>query len=97
MKNLPATNSGLQNWRFSTPQTHLWLIKHWFYASTFVVKIATFANASSRYNLIKFLLDICAIGLHWDYLDLENVNSLGKSDLQFLIRLRIFLSNFRST
>jgi hypothetical protein len=24
--------------------THLWLIKHWFSASTFVVKIATFAK-----------------------------------------------------
>jgi hypothetical protein len=33
-----------QKWRFSAPQKHLWLIKHWFSASTFVVKIATFAN-----------------------------------------------------
>jgi len=33
-----------QKWRFSTPQTHLWLIKVWFSASTFVVKIATFAK-----------------------------------------------------
>jgi len=33
-----------QKWRFSAPQTHLWLIKHWFSASTFVVKIATFAK-----------------------------------------------------
>jgi len=33
-----------KNWRFSAPQTHLWLIKHWFSASTFVVKIATFAK-----------------------------------------------------
>jgi len=32
-----------QKWRFSAPQTHLWLIKHWFSASTFVVKIAAFA------------------------------------------------------
>jgi len=31
-----------RKWRFSTPQTHLWLIKHWFSASTFVVIIATF-------------------------------------------------------
>jgi len=31
-----------KNWRFSAPQTHLWLIKHWFSASTFVVKIANF-------------------------------------------------------
>jgi len=33
-----------QKWRFSAPQAHLWLIKHWFSASTFVVKIATFAK-----------------------------------------------------
>jgi hypothetical protein len=33
-----------QKWRFSAPQKHLWLIKHWFSASTFVVKIATFAK-----------------------------------------------------
>jgi len=31
-----------KNWRFSTPQTHLWFIKHWFSASTYVVKIANF-------------------------------------------------------
>ena len=30
--------------RFRSPQTHLWLIKVWFSASTFVVKIATFAK-----------------------------------------------------
>jgi len=33
-----------QKWRFSAPQPHLWLIKVWFSASTFVVKIATFAK-----------------------------------------------------
>jgi len=33
-----------QKWRFSAPLTHLWLIKVWFSASTFVVKIATFAK-----------------------------------------------------
>ena len=33
-----------QKWRFSASQTHLWLIKVWFSASTFVVKIATFAK-----------------------------------------------------
>ncbi|WP_203227708.1 hypothetical protein, partial [Paenimyroides viscosum] len=33
-----------QKWRFSGPKTHLWLIKVWFSASTFVVKIATFAK-----------------------------------------------------
>jgi hypothetical protein len=33
-----------QKWRFSAPQTVLWLIKVWFSASTFVVKIATFAK-----------------------------------------------------
>jgi hypothetical protein len=33
-----------QKWRFSAPQTHLWLIKVWFSALTFVVQIATFAK-----------------------------------------------------
>jgi len=33
-----------KNWRFRAPQTHLWLIKHWFSASTFVANIATFAK-----------------------------------------------------
>ena len=33
-----------QKWRFSATQTHLWLIKVCFSASTFVVKIATFAK-----------------------------------------------------
>jgi|GEM_PF-2028608 hypothetical protein len=43
-----------QKWRFSAPQTHLWLIKVWFSASTFVVQIATFAkrqNVSSKAQL----------------------------------------------
>lgn len=43
-KNEPPTNKAWQKWRFSAPQTHLWLIKIWFSASTFVVKIATFAK-----------------------------------------------------
>lgn len=38
-----------QKWRFSAPQTHLWLIKVRFSASTFVVKIATFAKPQKRY------------------------------------------------
>jgi len=33
-----------QKWRFSAPQTVLWLIKHWFSASTFVVKIRHFTK-----------------------------------------------------
>jgi len=33
-----------QKWRFSAQQTHLWLMKVLFSASTFVVKIATFAK-----------------------------------------------------
>jgi hypothetical protein len=42
-----------QKWRFSAPQTHLWLIKHWFSASTFVVKIATFAKPETVHtNLV---------------------------------------------
>jgi hypothetical protein len=49
-----------QKWRFSAPQTHLWLNKQWFSASTFVVKIATFAkpqtvttNAKKRADTVK--------------------------------------------
>ncbi|MBK7695613.1 MAG: hypothetical protein IPI30_15260 [Saprospiraceae bacterium] len=33
-----------QKWWFSAPQTPLWLMNVWFSASTFVVKIATFAK-----------------------------------------------------
>jgi hypothetical protein len=36
-----------QKWRFSALQTHLWLVKVWFSASTFVVKIATFAEPTN--------------------------------------------------
>jgi hypothetical protein len=40
-----ATSTAVwQKWRFSAPQTHLWLIKVWFSASIFVLKIATFAK-----------------------------------------------------
>jgi hypothetical protein len=42
-----------QKWRFSAPQTHLWLIKVWFSASTFVVKIATFAKPQNVGNKAK--------------------------------------------
>jgi hypothetical protein len=38
------TTAVWQKCRFSAPQTHLWLIKVWFSASTFVVKIGTFAK-----------------------------------------------------
>jgi hypothetical protein len=37
-------NTGLAKVAVSAPQTHLWLIKVWFSASTFVVKIAPFAK-----------------------------------------------------
>jgi len=45
-----------QKWRFNAPQTHLWLNKVWFSASTFVVKIATFAKPEtviSKTNLTQ--------------------------------------------
>ena len=42
-----------QKWRFSAPQTHLWLIKVWFSASTFVVKIATFAKPQNVSGQLK--------------------------------------------
>lgn len=51
-----------QKWRFSAPQTHLWLIKVWFSASTFVVKIATFAkpqNVSSQCKKTTTQQTIC--------------------------------------
>jgi hypothetical protein len=54
-----------QKWRFSAPQTHLWLIKIWFYASTFVVKIATFAKPETvklSKNLDNFV-DILTISI----------------------------------
>jgi hypothetical protein len=44
-----------QKWRFSAPQKHLWLIKHWFSASTFVVKIATFAKPETVMGNLKKL------------------------------------------
>jgi hypothetical protein len=42
-----------QKWQFSASQTHWWLIKVWFSALKFVVKIATFAkplNVISHYH-----------------------------------------------
>jgi hypothetical protein len=42
-----------QKWRFSAPQTHLWIIKVWFSASTFVVKIATFAKPETVMGKFK--------------------------------------------
>ncbi len=47
-----------QKWRFSAPQTHLWIIRVWFSASTFVLKIATFAkpenvSGNNKYYQIK--------------------------------------------
>jgi hypothetical protein len=44
-----------QKWGFSAPQKHLWLAKVQFSASTFVVKIATFAKSK---NVMTQLLRI---------------------------------------
>jgi len=44
----------------AAPQRHLWLIKVWFSASTFVVKIATFAKPE---NVVAHRLITAAIGL----------------------------------
>jgi hypothetical protein len=46
-----------QKWRFSASQTHLWLIKVWFSASTFVVKIATFAKPETVVQHFGLCLD----------------------------------------
>jgi hypothetical protein len=42
-----------QKWRFRAPQTHLWLIKVWFSASTFLVQIATFAKPENVMGKFK--------------------------------------------
>jgi hypothetical protein len=42
-----------QKWRLSAPQTHLWLIKVWFFASIFVVKIATIAKRQTVMSKFK--------------------------------------------
>lgn len=45
-----------QKWRLSAPQTLLRLIKVWFTASTFVVKIDTFTSQQTivwKINIIK--------------------------------------------
>jgi hypothetical protein len=48
-----------QKWLFCAPQTHLWLIKIWFFASSFVVKIATFAKPKTIItNFMKTLIII---------------------------------------
>jgi len=52
-KNNEGITGVWQNWRFSAPQTHLWLFKVWFSASTFVVKIATFAKRQNVSGHIK--------------------------------------------
>ena len=48
----------------SAPQTHLWLIKIWFTASTFVVKFATFAKPETvTSNYMKTLLTLTILTL----------------------------------
>ncbi len=61
---IPLTRAW-QKWRFSAPQTHLWSIKVWFSASTFVVKIAIFANTQTVIPIdkMKFTWSFCATGL----------------------------------
>jgi len=53
-----------QKWRFSAPQTHLWLIKDWFSASTFVVKIATFAKPETVVR--HFFATVKMANIHYD-------------------------------
>jgi hypothetical protein len=50
---ITAANTGLAKVAVQCPQTHLWLIKVWYSASAFVVKIATFAKPEtvSAYSL----------------------------------------------
>ena len=46
-------NTCLANWRFSSPHSVLWLIKVWFFASTFVLKIATLAKPENVRHYFK--------------------------------------------
>ena len=73
-----------QKWRFSAPQTHLWLIKVWFSASTFVVIIATFAKPETvSGNLNNFTLNM-------NYLIfpiLQTVENTSKVISKFKLRL----------
>ncbi len=49
-----TANTSLAKVAVITSQTHLWSLKHWFSASTFVVKIATFAKPETvSDNVIK--------------------------------------------
>jgi len=41
-----------QNSRFSAPQTHLWLIKHWFSASTFTHNLFIFKGIREPYGVV---------------------------------------------
>jgi hypothetical protein len=49
---LPLTQDW-QKWWFSATQKHLWLIQVWFSASTFVVKIASFAKTENVLRNLK--------------------------------------------
>jgi hypothetical protein len=54
-----------QKWRFRAPQTHLWLIKVWFSASTFVLKIGTMPSTKKEGVSLGLTEVFCAeISLH---------------------------------
>ena len=48
-----SANTGLAKVPVQSPHQHLWLIKVWFSASTFVVKIATFAKPETVIANVK--------------------------------------------
>jgi hypothetical protein len=68
-----------QKWRFSAPQTHLWVIKVWFYASTIVVKIRQYAkpeNVSGNHKFYKVMRKVIII-----FLTLINLSVFVQQDL----------------
>ena len=64
---MPAATGVWQKWRLSAPKTHLWLIKVWFSASTFVVKIATFAKPETVAGY--------AVGHHSVHISQKNISN----------------------
>jgi len=80
---LPEQITGVwQKWRFSAPQIVLWLIKVWFSASTFVMKIATFAK---HQTVVPHCRSRSHIQAHLVFADTQSPNEKPK-ELEFCQR-----------
>jgi len=79
---LPEQITGVwQKWRFSAPQIVLWLNKVWFSASTFVMKIATFAKRQTvTQHLKKSEMKRIFIGLIVSVIYLTTLQSCSKEE-----------------